>query len=48
MSGAHLRGHGDAADEEDDADWERRDEANTLTESEWWKLINEARHDRLN
>jgi len=45
---AHLRCHGDAAEEEDDADGQRRDEADTLAETKCRKLVDEPRHHRLN
>ena len=45
---SHLRCHGDAAEEEDDADAERRREAHELVETERRELVDEPGHHRLN
>jgi len=44
---SHLRCHGNAAEEEDAADWQRRQEADTLAESKYRKLINEPSNNGL-
>ena len=45
---SHLRCHGNAADEEDDADGQRGEEADAFVEAEPRKLVNEPGDDGLN
>ena len=48
IASAHLRCHGNAADEEDDAHRERGEETDALVQAKSRKFVDEASHNRFN